>query len=140
MLATWLLRLFTCDGLLLVCLFAIPSIIHSALPNNRGVIEITAVVLPIVAFFSRAVAGHQHITSNSCHASFRKFQFLVLYLTILVLLLVDCFMILLHVMPKPASGKGDGLALAVVIGTYLILMGIATYPGPPKPLPEVLTF
>ena len=36
MLATWLLRVFAWDGILPVCVLAIPSIIHWALPNNRG--------------------------------------------------------------------------------------------------------
>lgn len=140
MLATWLLRFLTCDGILLVCILAVPWVIQSALPNNRAVIEITAIVLPIAALFFRAVVGHRHIVSNNCSPSFRRFQAFVFCLAVIVFLFVDCISILFHVMPKPALGGGDYLLFTILIGSYIIPMAIATYPGPPKPLPEVLTF
>jgi len=132
--------LATCDGILLICILAVPWIIQAGLPNNRVVIEITAIVLPIAALFARAVVGYCHIASNNCSPSFRRFQSSVFCLTILVFLFVDCITILFHVMPKPAFGDGDFLFFTILIGSYIIPMALATYPGPPKPLPEVLKF
>ena len=140
MLATWLLRVFAWDGILPVCVLAIPSIIHWALPNNRGIIELTAVTLPIVAFVVRAAVGYRHIAANNCSREVRAVQYSVFYLAIFVFVLVDCVMILSHLIPKGAVGDGDYLIFSILIGSYLLLMTVAMYPGPPKPLPEVLTF
>lgn len=140
MLATWLLRVFTWDGVLPVCLITIPSILHWALPNNRGIIEITAVALPIVAFFVRATVGHRHIASNNCSSVFRSVQYRVFYLAIFVFVLVDCFLILTQIMPRVPANNDDNLISVAVIGTYFLLMGVAMYPGQSKPLPEVLRF
>lgn len=140
MLATWLLRVFTWDGILPFCILAIPYVIHWALPNKRGLIEITAVALPIVAFFTRVIVGNRHIASNNCSHSFRKFQFGVFFLTIIVFIMVDCVMILSHLMPNAPLNDTDYLIFAILIGLYLLAMAVAMYPGPPKPLPEVLTF
>jgi hypothetical protein len=140
MLATWLLRVFTWDGVLPFCILAIPYVIHWVLPNNRVIIEITAIALPIAAFFARVVVGHRHIASNNCSRSLRQIQFGVFYLTILVFIMVDCIMILSHLMPKIALSDGDYLIFFILIGSYLLAMSVAMYPGPSKPLPEVLTF
>ena len=104
-LGKWVLRLFAWDGALPAGVLLIPSLVGLALPNNRGAIEITAVVLPNVAFFVRFLVGKRHIESNNCPNAMKILQLCVLCLCILLLLLVDAFVVLLHVMPWQAGGS-----------------------------------
>jgi len=136
-LATWLYRLLTWDGILPVFVLALPSFIEWLLPNNRGAIEIAAVVLPIAAFLIRATVGRRHIAANQCSPVFRGRQYAAFYLGIFMFVLMDCVLILTHVMPRGAFGPGDYMIFAIFIGTYMFLMAVAMYPGRAQPLPEV---
>jgi hypothetical protein len=128
---SWLLRLFAWDGALPAGVLLVPSLVGLVLPNNRGAIEITAVVLPIVAFFIRFRVGKHHIESNNCAAAMKILQLVVLCVAILLLMLVDAFVVLLHVMPWQAGAvtRGDLHVLGIIASIYLTLMGLALYPG-----------
>jgi hypothetical protein len=45
--------------------------------------------------------------------------------------LIDCFMILSHLMPQGAlvASESDMLAWAILVGIYLTSMAVAMYPG-----------
>ncbi len=128
---SWLFRLFAWDGVLPVCIVLIPSVISFLIPERRGAIEITAVVLPITAFFIRFRAGKRHIESNNCGEPMRVLQLCVFCLGILVLVVVDAFVVLSHVMPGQGGSisKEDLIILGVVISIYLTSMAFAMYPG-----------
>jgi hypothetical protein len=128
---SWLLRVITWDVILPVCIAFAPMVVDLLLPNHRGAIEVTAVLLPIAAFFLRIRAGERHIASNRCSDGVRRFQFCALCLGILPLILIDCFMILSHLMPRGAllTADSDKFALAIVYALYLSSMAVAMYPG-----------
>jgi len=141
-LAAWLLRLLTWDGVLPVCIFFVPSLIELLLPNNRGAVEIASVAPPIIAFFIRFAVGRHHIAANRCSAWFRRIQYAVFGIAVVLLVFFDAVLILAHLIPGapgPPSME-EWIALAIIASVYLTLMGTAMYPGPAKELPEVLTF
>jgi hypothetical protein len=115
----------------------VPPVIEGIFPNRRNVLELTAVTLPIAAFFWRFFAGKRHIDSNRCATAFRYFQLFALCVGILFLLLIDSFVILAHEMPKGAmlATETDRIVWAVLASVYLTCMAVAMYPGRTEPGP-----
>ena len=128
---SWLLRVLKWDGILPVCIVLIPSVIALLVPNRRGAIEMTAVIVPIAAFFIRFRAGKRHIESNNCGETMKVYQLCVFSLAIVALMLVDAFIVLSHVMPQRGGfvTTEDLLTLGIPIAIYLSLMAFAMYPG-----------
>lgn len=125
----WALRVITWDAVLPICITILPLGVKFLFPNRRGALELTAVVLPIAAFFLRFRAGKRHISANRCSRRFRRFQLCMFCLGILPLVLIDCVVILSELMPAGAFGGADYIALAVPIMIYLASMVVAMYPG-----------
>jgi hypothetical protein len=127
----WLLRVITWDAILPVVVAVVPAVIIFFFPNRRGFIEITSVTLPVGAFLLRSITGKRQIARNRCSQAVRTFQFCVFVIGILPLVLVDCFMVLSHLMPDGAlfATKTDRLVLAVLAAIYLVCMVVAMYPG-----------
>jgi hypothetical protein len=134
--AGWLFRLLTWDGVLPVCILAVPGLIERAVPN-RGAIEFAAVALPTAFFFVRIVKGCHHIDGNHCGPGFQRLQVWALVVGVFVLVFLDAIMILSHVMPRGALNGGDFQVMAIMLAIYLIPMAVAMYPGRSKPLSEV---
>jgi hypothetical protein len=134
---SWLRTLIAWDGLLPGCIVILPTAIEILFPNRRGAIEIAALILPITAFFLRVRAGKHHIASNRCSVAFRRFQFCVFCFAIFPLVLIDCFLVLSHVMPKGAlfEADTDWLIWVILFAIYLTLMAVAMYPGRDAPSP-----
>ena len=131
---SWLLRILTWDTLLPACVGLVPHGVEFLFPSHRGVMEVVSVTLPIVAFLLRLRAGMRQIDSNRCSEAVRSFQLITFVLGILPLVLVDCFMILSHLMPKGAlfATKDELLVWASLFAIYLTCMAVAMYPGPPE--------
>jgi len=125
--SAWLLRLVTWDGLLPVFIVLVPAAIGPLVPNNRGVMEITAVALPIAAFFVRFGVGFRLIQTNNCAAAIRRFQVVAFVFGMFLLVLFDSVLILGHLVPNGALFAGS--FLIVLGGPYLVAMAIALYPG-----------
>jgi hypothetical protein len=126
----WALRVLTWDAVLPVCVALAPVAVKFLFPNNRGAIELTAVLVPVAAFPLRAWAGIRHIKANNCSYAAKMFQLCVFLLGILPLVLWDSVVILSHVMPEGAlDNRMDRMVLLVGSITYLLLMTIAMYPG-----------
>jgi hypothetical protein len=128
---SWLLRILTWDTILPVAVAFVPTAIALFLPNRRGVMEIASVTLPIAAFLLRLRIGKRQIDSNRCSVAVRKFQFCVFFVGILPLVLIDCVIILSHLMPNGAlfATSGDLLVWAILAAIYLASMTVAMYPG-----------
>jgi hypothetical protein len=133
--AGWLFRLFTWDGLLPSCVMFLPVAVERFWPN-KGAIEAGAVVLPIVFFFVRIVAGCRRIDSNHCRPWFQKIQVWSMVFAVFILVFLDAFIILSDVLGAPA--RGDILIIAVIMTLYLVPMAIAMYPGRSNSLDERL--
>jgi len=128
--SSWLIRLITWDGVLPVTVWLVPFLIRSVIPNNRAAIEYTALFLPIVAFVVRFQVGRRYISSNDCGAVLRCFQVTVFCFGIILLVLIDFFVMLSHVMPKEVASSMEALIVwAVSYGIYLAAMAFAMYPG-----------
>ena len=114
-----------------------PLVIRFIVPQRPAIVEVLAVVLPIVAFFVRANAGVWYINTNRFGRVLRSIQFVALGCAILFYAVVDAVVILTHVMPKGALTDADLRILFYVYAFYLTCMGLALYPGfsvdePPK--------
>jgi hypothetical protein len=77
-LTKWLLRLLTWDGILPVCILAVPSLIEWLLPNSN-VVGLLYVAIAITAFFARIAVGARHIESNNCARIVQNIQFASFY-------------------------------------------------------------
>ncbi len=128
---SWVLRILTWDTVLPACVAFVPVGVGLLFPGRREVMEFTAVILPIVAFFLRFGAGTRHIASNRCPKAIQRFQFCAFCLGILPLVLVDCALILSGLMPRGAlfATALDRLVWAVLFSLYLASMIVAMYPG-----------
>jgi hypothetical protein len=127
----WMFRLFAWDGLLPAAVWSLPLLLRWCLPGNRGIIELVAVVLPVVGFFVRFYVGTRYIFSNGCGKLLRGCQVVSLVFGILVLVLIDCVMMLTHVMPpgEAFATKQDVLIWTGLYTFYLSMMALALYPG-----------
>jgi hypothetical protein len=128
---SWLLRVLTWDTLLPACVGLVPLGVELVFPNHRSVMEVVAVTLPIVAFFLRLRAGKRQIDSNRCSEAVRGIQSCTFVLGIMPLILVECFMVLSHLMPKGAVfTKAELPVWAGIFIIYMMSMVVAMYPGP----------
>lgn len=128
---SWFFRVLGWDGIMPVCIVLIPTLIKLLIPNNRGAVAVTVVLLPIAAFFVRLAIGIRHIAANHCAIAVRRLQYFVFCLGIFLLIGVDTLLILSHEMPKGAmfANTTDYLAFASLFSIYLASMTIAMYPG-----------
>ncbi|MDR3639662.1 MAG: hypothetical protein P4L84_38030 [Isosphaeraceae bacterium] len=128
---SWLLRLITWDGVLPACIVFAPAGIELLFPNNRGAIELAAVLLPITAFWVRFSVGKRHIDTNHCGPAVRTFQLCVFCFGIFVLVFFDAAITLSHIMPQGAlfSTSADILVWGIIGAIYVTSMAIAMYPG-----------
>ena len=128
----WLLRIATWDGLLPICVAFAPLGIKLAFPGLRGAVEITAVVLPISAFFFRVKIGLRHFVANRHVWIVRMLQAATFTMAIFLLVFLECFVILSHIMPAGALfvAKEDRVVGAMLYSLYLGSMAFALFPGP----------
>ena len=126
---SWLFRVFAWDGLMPACVFLVPTVVKSMIPDNRGVFEIAALVTPAIMFVLRLIVGRRHIAANNCSATVQFIQLCVFYFGILVLGFIEGVLILSHLMPRGAFKSVDYVVFAILISIYLTAMSIAMYPG-----------
>jgi hypothetical protein len=130
MLVIWFSRVCACDGCLPVVVWLTPWCVALALPGQRGVIEILAILLPVIGFLIRYGLGRQLIARNACGDGMRRVQVVMLCLGLGLLAFIDCIIVLLYVMPKGALRQPGDLIVFVVLGSlYLVFMGFAMFPG-----------
>ena len=131
----YLVRLIAWDGVLPVVLWLVPIAIQKLVPNPGIWIAVTAVFLPIFAFFIRYLVGISYINQNHCGKVMRKLQTVAFCLAILGLIAVDSLMIILQEVAPMAKGGWDPRMLElllVVYLAYLSVMAFALYPGFPQ--------
>lgn len=124
----WIFDALKWDGLLPAIVWSVPMLIRWLLPNQRGPVEIAAVVLPIFAIVFRFYVGRKMIFNNNCGKAMRYVQMLALCVGIFFFFVVDALMILALIMPQ-GPPTPDGVLIGVFL-SYFIIMLIATYPGP----------
>ncbi len=124
----WLITLLGYDGLLPLVVILVPALIATCL-GKGAVVEITAVLLPVVAYLWRLKRGVRHISTNSCHAAFRVVQYATLCLALMFLALVESVMMLSWTLPAQAFKQNDYIILAVLYAIYFALMALAMFPG-----------
>lgn len=127
----WLLLIVTWDGLLPFCVAIAPIGIKIVFPNVRGAVEITAVVLPVLAFLLRAANGIRQITATCGAGILRNIKQIAFGIGLLLLTLIDCVLILSHIMPRGAlfAAKEDCLMWAALFSIYFASMAFAFFPG-----------
>lgn len=127
----WPVRIVSWDGMLPLCVAFAPTVVALLLPGKRGAIEITAIVVPVTAFFLRVSAGRRHIASNRCSTSIRVLQGWAFALATLALVFGDCLMILTRLLPAKDLFSPAELWLMVAVSypLYLMAMAFAMYPG-----------
>ena len=126
----WFGRVIAYDGLLPLMVWLTPWFASIALPNRRGLIEILAILLPVLGFLVRYVSGRGLIAANFCSARVRRFQFVGFCVGLVLLGFIDCLIVLLYVMPRGALKQPDDwLVLLIMLGVYFVLMVGAMFPG-----------
>lgn len=129
-LGQWLFRLFAWDGLLPLSIWMTPVVLQLLFPNNNHVIEITAIALPIAAFWVRYVVGRRYIRANGCGPIMRRFQTVIFCAAIFLLVLIDSLMILFQEFAKGPFLDLEALVImSVPYSIYLCAMAFALYPG-----------
>jgi hypothetical protein len=136
----WFYRLIAWDSLLPAVIVAVPMALHLLFPNAQGVIDLVAVVIPVVALFIRYRAGRKYILANQCSVKLRHIQFNVMCLGIFSLALFDSFIILTNLFPNivilgnlfPNLPLTDLQFILIFLGVYLLMMSFAMYPGRTK--------
>jgi len=131
----WLLRLFSYDGVLPALVFLIPGLLSVAI-GAGAIIELTAVALPIIAYFWRMAIGLRHIETNGCSRIVRRIQKCWLFVGLLALLLVDAFMILTWNIPRNALSVQDYITTFYIYLVYVLCLAVSTYPGRYRFIPE----
>lgn len=126
----WLIGLVSWDGILPVCVLAIPQVALS-LGANRSTTEVLAVTMPLLAFFVRIPLGFRHIAANHCGPIMRCCQFVVLFLAAIYLVCIDALMLLSMEMNNGRlwANQGDVVALVLLLSVYFTAMLFALYPG-----------
>jgi hypothetical protein len=132
----WLLRVLAWDGLLPFAVLLTPTIIEFLLPNNRPVIELVSILLPITAFCIRYNVGKRHINSNNCSTAVRRFQFSLFVTGIIALVLIEGLVIIAwHLVARPGVVFDDDavrIVFGVLVAVYCTSMIVAMYPGRQK--------
>lgn len=126
----WFRRVVAYDGLLPLMVWFTPWLASLAFPNRRGLIEMFAILLPVIGFLIRYVSGRRLIDENACSNIEQRWQFVSLCVGLMVLAVIDCVIVLLYVMPRGALQKpGDWLMFLILWVFYFSLMAGAMYPG-----------
>ncbi|MDY3562225.1 hypothetical protein R5W23_003687 [Gemmata sp. JC673] len=123
----WLSRVFGWDGCLPLFVVLLPAVVGAVAPNAEKAISMLAIFLPIAALFARYYIGRRAVASNRVGPALRFCQQVVFTASILLLLLLECFVIALHL--APAVPLGDLCAVVVLYATYLTGMMFAMFPG-----------
>lgn len=124
----WFFRLVFWDSLLPAVVVLVPMLIQSLFPNRRGPIEIAGLLVPMVAFFIRLLAGKRHIAANHCSPRFRGLQVGSLVFGLFWLAVIDAFVVLSHIIPAGAMAFTTSEVI-IVASLYLPPMAFAMYPG-----------
>jgi len=127
-LSEWAILLVGWDGLVPFAVLLIP-IALSFLFGGGTLIEISAVVIPIVAYLWRAAVGLNQISNNRCSMVLRKVQYTTLFFGLLLLLIADAFVILTWGFPDGALSMADYYIAGVFYLAYLSLMAFSLFPG-----------
>ena len=132
----WFCHVAGWDGCLPSLMYVLPALAREWLPQPRGVIEWSAVVLPIVAFCLRCCFGIARISSNDCSMVLRQAQGMVFAAAAMSLIMIDAVFILSNAMPANFLFESTGdTAVWICLGTaYLAAMAFAMYPGCPAEL------
>ena len=140
-LRSWILRVTKWDGFLPAVVWSSPFVVRLMLPNQRGPTELTALALPIIAFFIRLKIGRKYISTINCRIVIHRFQMVALYIGLFVLALLDAVMILIHIMPQGAAfaTMTDVVVCVVLYSMYIAAMAIAMYPGTGHPFDRLST-
>ena len=127
----WFFSVLTWDAALPFLVAVVPLFLEQLFPNRRGVIEFTAVVLPIGAFLLRMRKGKRQIDANACSTKVRRIQFGFFFFGLLPLLMFEAVITLTAIVPAGLQFKDpvDYIVFGVMGAVYLICMIIAMYPG-----------
>lgn len=128
----WILTVLCWDGALPLAVFALPRLAMKVFPGRHGLMELTALVIPICAFFFRGAHGFTRYRNGG----FRFWQTGLFVAAILLLALCDTVFILFVTIPNIAQDS-DWHVLWVIYLIYVTLMAITFFPArtvvPAKP-------
>lgn len=126
----WLLTVICWDGLLPLVTAVLPLVVKLIAPNNRGAIELMAIILPVVFFLFRMTVGFKRIRDHQVPEALRVLQYALFFTALFLLALIDALLVLIQIMPAGAFNQQDQLIAAAMFCIYLVAMTIAFYPGP----------
>lgn len=133
----WILRVVAWDGLLPLFVVSVPVVLLHVFPGRRELVNNAMVFGPTIATILRVFEGYRIIVTNRCTPAFRACQFVALAAGILILLLIELLLLHSHENPQRMDFKTEDLIfISGMFGSYLLVMGLATYPGAAAADPE----
>lgn len=123
-------RVFGLDGILPVFVILFPLVAQNLflLPDHQMVS--ISVILSVLAMVTRVLLGEKALAANQVGPLFRGFQKIVFVLGLLILLILEIFILILHLIPPaPAIPIEVVVILAGMYLVYLAAMTFAMYPG-----------
>ena len=120
----WLINSFCWDGFLPVAVILISLIIAGVFPNQPGVGEVAAIVVPLAALAARLRNGLRRFRSSDYYG----WQFILFGCAIGTLGLFDGVFILFETVPNIAK-REDWILLACLFAVYMVLMLAAFFPA-----------
>lgn len=133
----WILRVVAWDGLLPLLIVSTPVVLLHVVPGRRELANNAMVLGPTIATILRIFEGYRIIVTNRCTSAFRACQFAALALGIFILLLIELLLLHAHEHPGGMDFRAeDLLVISTMFGSYLLVMGLATYPGAAVADPE----
>lgn len=119
----WLKAIVRWDGILPLVVASAAPFVRLAFPKQTWVGDLTAVALPIAAFFFRLRIGGRYFETHRHY----PWQGVVFFIAVLWLVLLDATLILFNQIPEAISIR-DWRVWFLMYAGYVIAMAIALYP------------
>jgi hypothetical protein len=111
------------DGALPLSVMIIPALIRFLFANRQGFLEITFVVIPVVAFLIRMASGMSRFRSQQMY----WWQLTFFFVAIFLLCVLDALLVL-HALIQGPPPAGFWLVCLTIYAIYLAIIAIAMYP------------
>lgn len=119
----WAISLICWDGALPFIVIAIPQLMALVFRARQGLLEITFVVVPTVAFVLRYVHGRNRFQSRLMH----WWQLGLFFVAIFVLFAFDALVVLSAIVQGPVPG-GFLTVCVIIYVVYLSIVAVALFP------------
>jgi hypothetical protein len=120
----WALSVLCWDGALPLAVVAVPKLVSMIFANRQGAMELTFVIVPVVAFVIRYLNGISRYRNHQLYV----WQLVVFFAAILLLFALDALLILALIVQN-GPPESFWAVWFTLYGIYFAVMAIAMFPG-----------